>query len=72
MSIIEFIINCINNICYSILRFPYWIITARDCRHCKNSKSNFLISGDTLYCGKGWQSEIECKHTIKRKYFEKQ
>ena len=71
MIIYEWFVTVCKAILYCICRLPYWLITARDCKHCKNGKINFLLHGDEIYCGKGLEHGHECKNTITRKNFER-
>ncbi len=58
------------NILKPLIRFPYWLITARDCRHCKHSYWRNLYS---LNCSKSGKDcyRTECYKTITRKDFER-
>ena len=40
MIIIEAIINAIRYVALHVARFIFWIITARDCKHCKYRQWN--------------------------------
>jgi hypothetical protein len=65
MIIIEFLFGIIKFIGFWVLRFLFWIITARDCKHCKYSY--FGSCRLTTYIP---QKEA-CRKSITRKYFEK-
>ena len=64
MIIIEFLGNCFRYIC----RFFVWVITARDCEHCKHGYIGFW----GIQCGKHQIECDDCLRSIKRKYFEKE
>lgn len=57
-----------------LIRFLYWLITARDCRHCTHSylyrtwMNHYVLKcdiNDTECCC------VECYHSITRKDFER-
>lgn len=64
MIIIEFL----KWLFWQIVRFFVWVITARDCEHCKHSYIGFW----GIRCGRYQKECDECLRSIKRKYFEKE
>ncbi len=54
-----------------IIRFFYWLITARDCKHCKYYNRQIMAHRD--HCSKMEKdcSCTECYHAITRKDFER-
>lgn len=72
MIIIEFMRNFLKNIFYVVLRFPFWLITARDCDHCKYHDYLLYDCGiaDTCRIGNREKEDV-CKSTVTRKYFER-
>lgn len=63
--IIEFFKICF----WFIARFFFWIITARDCEHCKHYQRGILYG---FVCKKRTTEMLDCLNSIKRKYFERQ
>lgn len=62
------IIEYIGEIIKSIVRFFVWIITARDCDHCKNCRYTLFAS---KFCALSWEIEEKCKSTPHRCHFER-
>ncbi|MDE6492799.1 MAG: hypothetical protein K2L37_06605 [Lactobacillus sp.] len=58
------------NILIPLVRFPYWLITARDCKRCKHS---YWFNRYILNCSNGGKAcyRTECYKTITRKDFER-
>ena len=84
MIIIELFISIIKFFCYCCLlvaRFFVWIITARDCRHCKYGKLESGYSGFEWVCMKAraesettyesYKKENEYRSDVIRKCFER-
>lgn len=71
MIIYEFFVGLSKLIMYCILRFPIWIITARDCKHCKYSRFIRYTYDDEYECCLTIEDCCECKDTIMRKYFKR-
>ena len=65
MIIVEFLIDVLLN----VSRFFVWIITARDCNHCKHYQRGFL--GDYV-CKKKSCEIIDCLGSVTRKNFERE
>lgn len=59
------LIEAIQNLVRLALRFLVWIVTARDCEHCK---FYYVVFGTK--CCKNPHTEC-CINTITRKYFER-
>lgn len=69
MILLEFMWWSIKTIFWFVARPIIWIITARDCRHCKNGRTNHM--GD-CFCGfHNPTKEAACKETPWRCYFER-
>ena len=81
MIIIEFIAKSIKIMCWCIARFIVWIVTARDCRHCKYGELTYCYADDYYKCKKAesetnsmydyTQNVMDCKNSILRKNFER-
>ena len=73
MIIIEFFIKAIKTIWYYIARFFVWIITARDCKHCKYGEEDDFYDGYGIwYCAREDKKyTIECMNSICRVCFER-
>ena len=79
--LVEFVINFIRSFCVCTARFFVWIITARDCKHCKYGMLNYWYTGEDYICLKAdtetnrideyYKKVLECTGTITRKYFER-
>lgn len=70
MIIIEFICKVICKIYFKVARFVVWIITARDCKHCKHRKYNWWYK---CYCCESNYTPFidECMESVYRKNFER-
>lgn len=67
MIIIEYTWLVIKNLMFCLMRFPYWLITAKDCTRCKHSCTT--IWGKT-YCGLHNETyKKECINSITKPYF---
>lgn len=72
MIIYESFVKLFKSITYNILRFFVWIITARDCDHCKYNELMLYELGVCNVCRIGnRESEEVCKKSITRKYFKR-
>lgn len=66
------LLECIYFTFWSICRFFFWIITARDCEHCANRGEEYLYGLSCRYrCDLGGWTKEECENTITRKYFKR-
>lgn len=61
------IIEAIKNAFWLIARFFYWIVTARDCAHCKWCEDNLLY----FICGRTDEKREACRKSIRRVAFER-
>lgn len=61
------IVEAIKNACWSIARFFYWVITARDCAHCKWGDDNLLY----FTCWRTNEKHKACMKSIRRVAFER-
>ena len=69
MILLEFMWWLIKFLFYCVARPIIWVITARDCRHCKHSCTNHM---GQCYCGFGEHHyKYECKRTPWRCNFER-
>lgn len=69
MIIIEYLVLFVKCVLYALVRFPYWVITARDCKRCKHSMIS--IFGNT-YCGlEDTDKKDMCFNSITMKHFER-
>lgn len=68
MIIIEFLLRLIYYIFYLLARPVIWLITARDCRHCKYGGCNHQ---GTAYCRRDYCVEEDCKEVPWRRNFER-
>lgn len=59
------IYECIKIVLWCIARFIFWLITARDCDHCKHCSNN---GGN---CYERWIEFGDCYDSIIRKKFER-
>lgn len=75
MIIIEFCVNIIKFAWYIVwhifIRFFVWIITARDCKHCKHGRQGYFYDGYEWECSKEDRRCVkECVDSITRIHFE--
>lgn len=81
MILIELVVNFLKFVCYSSARFVVWIITARDCKHCKHGVLHCGYAYDEYECLKAkeevettyeyYKKVMEYKNSITRKCFER-
>ena len=71
MIIIEFFIEVCKFLSFLFLRFFYWIVTARDCKHCKHGRLEYYYDGHEWECDRGIYMGYWCRNTVKREHFEK-
>lgn len=65
MIILEFLESALLN----VARFFVWIVTARDCKHCKHYQRGILFG---YVCEKRTSEMSDCLGSVTRKYFEKE
>ncbi len=71
MIIIEFFIELHKFLSFCFLRFFCWIVTAKDCKHCKYGRLEHYYGGDDWECNLGISMGHWCRNTVKREHFEK-
>ena len=81
MILIELAVNFLKFACYGLARFIVWVITARDCKHCKYGVQECGYACDEYVCLKAkaksettyeyYKIVQEYRDSITRKCFER-
>ena len=72
MILIEFFGNILKFTWYCIARFFVWIITARDCKHCKYGKCEYFTYDVKWMCTReDMRHQRKCDNSITKVYFER-
>lgn len=71
MIILELVKTILDFTLY-VPKFIFWLITARDCKHCVYGEPDYYYDGDCDYiCTRSLKDRQMCDKSITRKYFDR-